>query len=171
MSETKSGRELDAGSDLDDDVALFQILRKRLVARLDQREEDLRSSLKKAQEAKRDILGRGARGSASAPGDGTHGDRVLAWLRANPGRRAIAEIAAGTGLERLQVNQVLIALHGARLVRRPARGLYEAAPAGPPLLPAHRAESTPTVHPSAEEPRRLETPADRMRRMQKARGA
>ncbi len=158
-------------SNLEEDVALFKILRERLLGRLDEQEADLRLSLEKTRDAKRNVLGHGARGSASEPGSGTQGDRILAWLRANPGPRAIAEISSGVGLERLAVNQALIALNGARLVRRPVRGRYEAA--GPPLLPAHHADAPSTVDPSTdapptEGPPRRETPADRMRRMRQA---
>lgn len=153
-------------SDLDEDVALFKKLRERLLDRIEEQAEDLRASLKKAQDTKRDVLGQGAKGTASAPGQGTHGERVLAWLRANPGRRSIAEISAGAGLDRMQANQVLIVLHGARLIRRPARGLYEAN--GPPLLMPHKAEVEPSADPPADAPPRRETPADRMKRMRAA---
>ena len=154
-------------SNLDEDVALFQILRERLLGRLGEQEADLRSSLEKTRDAKRDVLGRGRRGTASEPGAGTHQDRVLSWLRANAGHHAVAAIARAAGLDRACTNQALVALYGARLVSRPERGRYEAA-VGALLLPAHGSEEATRADPPPEATPRRETPADRLRRMREA---
>jgi hypothetical protein len=171
MSEDREALAKPSAEDIQEDVALFQILRQRLLVRLDAHEEDLRSQLEKARDAKRDVSGRGRRGTAAEPGAGTHGDRVLAWLRANPGRHPIAEIANAARLDRASVSQVLVTLLGAQLIARPARGLYEVP--GPCLLPAHDVTGTPggSTDRSAppDGPPRRETPADRMRRMRNAR--
>ncbi len=164
---------------LEDDVALFKELRERLLGRIEDEEASLRERLDRTREAKRDVSGRGRRGSATEPGKGTQGDRILVWLRANPGRRTVAEIAAGAGMSRASANQALLALVAHRLVARSARGLYEVA--GPRQLPAHEEqepaepeepavrEDPPPARALDEGPPRRETPADRLRRMQKAR--
>jgi DNA-binding transcriptional ArsR family regulator len=153
---------------LDDDLELFETLRARLLSKLDAREEELAVEVAKAKDAKRRVSGRGRRGEASAPGEGTQGNRVLVWLLDNPGPHTPGEIASGVGLARTSVNQALVALHGAGLIERPWRGVYRHVDTAVRLLPPHEPVAPPPeqIHGPTRE-----TPADRLRRMEKARAA
>jgi len=132
----------------------FLKTRDAMIAKIDTRMEAVRAELAELEEARQTLVGGAPRAPRTAPLT-EDVSKVIAWLAEHAGPRQILEVANGLRIDASVARAALGAAFRAEKIERVSRGVYRAAAVSRPAL-----EETP----------KRETPADRMARVQNARG-